>query len=114
MNTRITSAIILSVALCASASSAPSKAVAYGSSKATVHRVLGVPNLKLSSDVFVYFNFHAEQKLADDHGCHSLMVTFKAGNVAELKLINSRAVTEIATELRTGSSGEPQQLAVNK
>jgi hypothetical protein len=88
--------------------------VTVGSSKLTVRRVLGAPDRRLSPDVHVYRNFHANQDLANDFGCDSMIITFADGKVADLKFANLRAVKVIAANLKAKPADSAWQLAANK
>ena len=78
--------------------------IARGATKLAVLRVLGAGYRALSPDVWVYQNRHADSEAANAKGCDVLVLTFVDGQVAELKVVNSRAVALIASSLTTGTN----------
>jgi len=70
-----------------------------GTTEFTVRRLLGEPRHKLNPDNWVYDRFFpSDSKVAADD-CSTLLVTFAQGKVAELKLVNERAVKVITASL---------------
>jgi len=111
MKTLFVSKIILAAALSASALSAVSiaadRGIAYpvsrvaamseeitnGDSRLEVRRLLGAPDRRLGSNVWIYFNHHAPNtpQVAREN-CRTLVVTFTDHRVSDLKLVNPRAL----------------------
>jgi hypothetical protein len=59
---------------------------------------------QLSSNVWVYTGFHAENSdLANDKGCGTVVITFSNDRVADLQLLNKPAVSATAENLSLGS-----------
>ncbi|HEY5552411.1 MAG TPA: hypothetical protein VIK52_11015 [Opitutaceae bacterium] len=131
MKANLVSTLLLAVALGATAmSAAPNTTTAYafpvshvrhqhmqigiGSTEMTVRQVLGMPNRRLSPQVCVYYNFHAQQELANDFGCNAMIVTFAKGKVVDLKFANLTAVKIIARNLKTKPDSSSWQVAANK
>ena len=86
------------------------RSITAGTARATVLSLLGSPLQQLTPDVYVYDNCRADQPVARDHGCNTLVVTFSKDRVADLKFVNPGATTIIAAnaresnEQRAGSS----------
>jgi hypothetical protein len=88
--------------------------VARGFSVSQVERSLGGPMRKLNDDVWVYTSFRGESgdsapRLDDD--CSTLLITFTAGRVSNLELVNDRAEKIIAARLRARTSDNVQVAA---
>jgi outer membrane protein assembly factor BamE (lipoprotein component of BamABCDE complex) len=86
------------------------RSITAGTTRATVLALLGRPLQQLTPDVYLYDNCRADQPVARDHGCSTLVVTFSKDQVAGLKFVNPGATTIIAanargaTEQNAGSS----------
>ncbi len=65
-----------------------------------VERALGQPDLTLGDDVWIYHRFGAASPSDCRAGCDRLVITFAAGKVAELQLVNPRAEKIYAARLR--------------
>ena len=80
--------------------------ITEGSPASALLNHLGQPDVKLTPDVWVYRNYHAEQKEAQDHKCDRLVITLVKGVVTEMLLVNCRAEAVIAARLRAASRTE--------
>jgi hypothetical protein len=120
MKTRILSAIVFVAALggflagplSAAPDKTPAKAysvqavtrdgaivVKVGSSDTTVNRWLGTPDRKLAGDVWAFFNFVGSREEAKAEGCSTLLLTIANGRVADIKLVNDRALNVIVAQM---------------
>jgi hypothetical protein len=80
-------------------------AIERGTSVMTVLRLLGTPSRKLSPDVWVYPGYHPEVPDSPAaRSCDSLIVTFGAGTVNDLKIVNLRATQVIAANLKRAAT----------
>jgi len=122
MKTLFVSRIILAAGLSASALSSTSvaadRAIAYpvsrilassediqrGDGRLEVRRLMGVPDRRLSSNVWIYFKHHAPDtpQVARDN-CRTLVVTFTDNRVSDLKLVNPRALKIYTARTNTGA-----------
>ena len=120
MKTRILSAIVFVAALggflAGPLSAAPQKSaskaysvqavardgatvVKVGSADSTVCRWLGEPDRRLPGDVWAYFHFAGSREEAKEEGCSILLLTIANGKVADIKLVNDRALTVIVAQM---------------
>ena len=121
MNTRYPSSVALLLAVClpafASASSLPEPAaqsislravgdyVERGTPRIQVIARLGRPAERLSRNVWVYRLAASPDLAAGDSSCRQLVVRFDEGAVADLRLVNERAVEQIVADLARSAGG---------
>ena len=74
--------------------------ISVGATQGDVLRVLGSPSRELSSNAWVYHNYHADLALANEQGCDTAEIAFAQGRVADMKLVNHAAVTIIAANAK--------------
>ncbi len=123
MKTSFVSKIIVAAVLSASAlysvSFAAERGIAYpvgrvaalsdeitrGDSRIEVRRLMGAPDRRLSSNVWIYFKLHAPEtpQVARDN-CRTLMVTFTGNRVSDLKLVNGRALKIYTAQVSSGKA----------
>lgn len=75
--------------------------IEVGTREFTVRRLLGEPVRKLGPDAWVYAGYRALPEQAPDDPCRTLLITFVAGKVADLKLVNGSAEKAIAAQLQS-------------
>ena len=85
--------------------------VARGYAMHNVERSLGAPHLKLSADVWAYYQINAGYAQSADDDCTTLLITFVQGRVTDLKLINDRAKKIYVAQLRTKATDKTQVAA---
>ena len=114
---KILIAAVLSTSALSSVSVAADRAIAYpvgrvtasseeimrGDSRLEVRRLMGAPDRRLSSNVWIYFKHHAPNtpQVARDN-CRTLMVTFTDNRVSDLKIVNARALKIYTAQVNTG------------
>ncbi len=73
--------------------------VKVGTAVSTVARWLGMPDRKITHDVWAYFHFSGALEEAKEAGCSTLLLIIANGRVADIKLVNDRALTVIVAQL---------------
>ncbi|MEO7413887.1 MAG: hypothetical protein ABIZ81_11065 [Opitutaceae bacterium] len=93
--------------------SSPNTEIERGTTQMTVQRLLGTPQRQLSPEVWVYSGYHPVPS-NDSHAlsCDRLIITFSAGRVVDLKIVNPAAVQVFAARL--GVNPTAQQIAKTK
>jgi hypothetical protein len=74
--------------------------IQVGSSTSAVYQQIGYPKRKLSDDVWVYFDFRGPLDEAQNQDCGTLLLTFANGRVADIKLVNDRALNVIVAQMK--------------
>ena len=77
-----------------------SLSVVRGKSPREVEVALGVPQRKLSADVWAYSNFGAREVGHGADDCTTLIVSFVEGRVSDLQLVNAHAEAIYAARLQ--------------
>lgn len=80
--------------------------VMVGTAESSVCYNLGSPNRKLNDNVWIYNGFKANLERANDQRCDTLLVEFQGGRVADIKLINPRAVRVLVAQAKRGPLAE--------
>lgn len=75
-----------------------------GSTRREVLQWMGRPARQPSADVWIHHGYQAPFDEANRRGCRSIVITFVDDRVADLKLVNSRAVAIIAAKRHGDSS----------
>jgi outer membrane protein assembly factor BamE (lipoprotein component of BamABCDE complex) len=70
-----------------------------GTSQMTVRRLLGEPGNRFDANTWVYHGYRAVPQ-QQGSGCGMLVITFKAGTVARILLVNNTGVDAIAASLK--------------
>ncbi len=73
--------------------------VKVGTAVSAVDRWLGMPDRKITNDVWAYFHFSGALAEAKEAGCSTLLLTIANGRVADIKLVNDRALSVIVAQL---------------
>jgi hypothetical protein len=74
--------------------------ITRGASQAFVWLTMGQPFRKISPDIWLYHGFQANLDAANEEGCDTLVVTFEKDRVVDLKLVNPRAITILAANVK--------------
>ncbi len=80
--------------------------VVVGTAESAVRYNLGSPNRKLNDNVWIYNGFKANLRRANDQRCDTLLIEFHHGRVADIKLVNPRAVRVLVAHARRGPLAE--------
>ena len=75
-----------------------------GATALKVLRWLGTPSEKLSDEMWVYYGYQANFEPANDQQCGTLILTIVRGEVVDIKLVNNRAATLIAANVKVQSA----------
>lgn len=78
-------------------STSQTQTIVAGSTRVQVKRLLGQPAFALTPEVVFYSNCQPDQSVADD--CRTLVITFSADKVVDLKFVNSPEAQIIARNL---------------
>jgi len=73
--------------------------VKVGTAVSTVDRWLGMPDRKITNDVWAYFHFASSREEAKVEGCSTLLLTITDNKVADIKLVNDCALKVIVAQL---------------
>jgi hypothetical protein len=74
--------------------------ITRGTGISEVLRILGMPNRKLTADVWAYANFSGGQAQHPKDDCGTLLLRFRHGRVSDIRLVNDRAEKIYAAQLR--------------
>ena len=88
--------------------------IQVGSTTSTVYQSIGYPKRKLSDDVWVYFNFRGSLDEAQNQNCGTLLLTFSNGKVAQIMLVNDRALNTIAAAMKVDPAAGQRVFVANK
>jgi hypothetical protein len=75
-----------------------------GATQSTVRLLMGRPSRELSPDIWIYGGYYANLDLANEQRCDTLVITFVQDKVADLKLVNKRAIGVIAANAKNTRS----------
>lgn len=73
--------------------------IKVGSADTTVNRWIGTPDRIIGGDVWAFYHFASSREEAKTEGCTTLLLTMANGRVADIKLVNDRALTVIVAQL---------------
>ena len=88
--------------------------IQVGSSTSTVYQSIGYPQRKLSDDVWVYFNFRGSLDEAQNQDCGTLLLTFSNGKVAQIMLVNDRALNTVAAAMKVDPAAGQRVFVASK
>lgn len=80
--------------------------VKVGSADSTVRYFLGSPEKAIERNQWVYTGYRARSDNTDTLDCERLVITFVKGRVADIKLVNNRALELIAARAKARSLEE--------
>jgi len=85
--------------------------LARGSGMSDVLLTLGMPDRKLTADVWAYAHFGGATEQRRDDDCSTLLLTFHHGRVSDIQLVSDRAEKTYAAQLRAPAPGDVQVAA---
>jgi hypothetical protein len=88
-----------------------SHTVSRDSTRRQVESALGLPASKLSDDVWLYLNFVVAGSNGCPYQCDRLMITFTAGRVSDIKVVNKQAEQIYAARIKARAAEETKLAA---
>lgn len=85
----------------------PAPALRRGALAADVVAALGDPAVRLSRDVWVYWNHRTDQVALQQQGFDTLVVAFTQGRVTNLRLVTHQSVEALMLRLRLARPDAP-------
>lgn len=85
--------------------------IGMDAASSSVRMTIGLPDRKLTSNLWLYHGFAPRSELARQKGCNQLLIAFEGGRISDLYFANAKALEVIQRRIAAGSLANRRVLA---